>query len=194
MTITLGTGGVDSVFGRSTFVGGGDTVFGGSASLDFNPQFGGGGDLLDLSNSSGTAVINAFSAGATQLTSVNDTIKAGTGTDSVWGGPGDRIGVGNSSSAGGTHLFDHSTSIAGASMAFGTNDSVPGSSSSAKVTVTNFDTGTDSIFYQNENAGTTATIVASSTTTGGNTTLVLPDGTVMTLIGVSSINSGMFKP
>jgi len=191
MTIQLGTAGVDSVFG-SNVAGGGDTIIGGSATLSFNLQ-GGGGDLINLAGSSGNATINGFSAAGTQLASVNDTIMAGSGSDSVWGGPGDRIGVGTSTTAGGTHLFDHSTSIAGAAMSFGTNDSVA-DSSTAKVTVTNFNLGTDSLFYQNENAATNASIIATSTTTGGNTTFTLPDGTLMTLIGVASINSGMFKP
>ncbi len=75
-------------------------------------------EWIDLSGSPANATINAFSAGGTQLTSVNDTVMAGTGTDFVWGGPGDRIGVGTSTSAGGTHTFDHSTSIAGAAIAY----------------------------------------------------------------------------
>ncbi len=186
MTITLGTGGVDSVFGSSVS-GGATTLVGGTASLDFNAQAGGGGDLLNLASSSGNAVINAFSAGGTQLAAVNDTINAGIGSDSVWGGPGDRIGVGTSSTAGGFHLFDHSTSIAGAAMAFGTNDSVA-SSSSAQVTVTNFAQGVDSLFYQNELSATNSSILATATTTGGNTTFTLPDGTTMTMIGITTAN------
>jgi len=177
---------VDSVFGSSV-PGGGDTLVGGSATLLFNPQVGGTGDLLNLSKSSGNATINVFSAGATQLLAVNDTVMAGTGSDSVWGGPGDRIGVGTSSTAGGTHLFDHSTSIAGASMTFGTNDSVA-SSSAAKVTVTNFAQGADSLFYQNESTATNSSILATATTTAGNTTITLPDGTSMTLIGITTAN------
>ncbi len=62
------------------------------------------------------------------------------------------------------------------------------------MTVTNFNTVTDSLFYQNENITTTNNIVATSTSSGANTTFTLPDGTVMTLIGLASINSGMFKP
>jgi len=202
MTITDGSGGVDNVFG-SNVAGGADTFVGGAAALGFNPE-NGGGDLLNLAGSTGNATINAFANGATQLGAVNDTIMAGTGSDSVWGGPGDRIGVGTSSTAGGTHLFDHSTSIAGAAMAFGTNDSVTGTSSTAKVTVTNFATGADSLFYQNETAGTNSSIVASATaTTSGpaGSVITLPDGTQMTLIGVSTTQltalngaSLLFKP
>jgi hypothetical protein len=191
MTVTDGSAGTDSVFGSSV-AGGGDTFAGGSGNLDFNAQAG-GGDLINLAGSSGSATINAYLNGTTQLTAVNDTIMAGNGSDSVWGGPGDRIGVGNSSAAGGTHLFDHSTSIAGAAMAFGTNDSV-GGSSTAKVTVTHFAQGTDSLFYQNENSTTTNNIVTSQVNSAGNTTITLPDGTQMILIGVASINAGFFKP
>jgi len=199
MTITLGSAGVDSVFGSSV-AGGAGTILGGSASLNFNVQ-NGGGDLINLASSSGNAAINAFErfipgasrGGAVQLAVVDDTIMAGTGSDSVFGGPGDRIGVGTSSSSGGTHLFDHSTSISGAAIAFGTNDSVAGSST-ANVTVTNFNSGTDSLFYQNETTTTSNNIVATSSTTGVDTTFTMPDGTVMTLIGVGSINTGLFQP
>src|SRR5579864_317020 len=78
MKITLGSGGIDSVFGTNVS-GAGDTLTGGSASLRFNPQAGGGNDLINLSGSSANATVNAFSAGGTQLTSVGDTIMAGTG-------------------------------------------------------------------------------------------------------------------
>jgi len=221
LTIKLGTAGEDSVFGSSV-ASGGDTIVGGAgASLDFNPQVGGGGDLIDLSNSSGTAVINAFSAGSTQLTAVNDTIMAGTGSDSVWGGPGDRIGVGNSATAGGTHLFTHATTIPGASIGFGTNDAVFAATygstagattvngvlagaSSARVSVDGFaensGTPTDFIFYPGESSSTSSSIVATSTQVIANgaasTQFTLPDGTVMTLLGIpqADFNSSFFKP
>ena len=182
MIIQLGSGGVDSVFGTNVS-GPGDTIVGGGASLNFNPQAGGGNDLIILSNSSANATINAFSANGTQLTSVNDTIIAGTGFDSVWGGPGDRIGVGTSSSAGGSHTFDHSTTVAGAAIAFGTNDTAAGSSS-AQVSVSNFSTVTDTVFYASRaTSNADAAIVASATSSGLNTIITLPDGTQMTFIG-----------
>jgi hypothetical protein len=190
MTIKLGSAGIDSVFGTSVS-GAGDTLTGGGASLRFNPQAGGGNDLINFSGSSANATINAFSAGGTQLTSVGDTIMAGTGADSVWGGSGDRIGVGTSSTAGGTHTFDHSTSISGAAIAFGTDDSVAGSSN-AQVSVTNFNTGTDSVFYASRSTSNTdATIVASAHSSGSNTIINLPDGTQMTFVG--GINASLIK-
>jgi hypothetical protein len=190
MKITLGSGGIDSIFGTSV-AGAGDTLAGGGASLRFNPQTGGGNDLINLSGSSANATINAFSAGGVQLTSVGDTIMAGTGADSVWGGPGDRIGVGTSSTAGGTHDFEHSTTVAGASVAFGTNDTVA-ASSTAQVSVTNFSTVTDTVFYASRGTSNQdATIVASATNSGGNTTITLPDGTHMTFVG--GISAALIK-
>ena len=65
---------------------------------------------------------------------------------------------------------------------------VPGTSS-AQVTVGGFNPTTDFIFYQNETAAANTAIVATSqaTTVNGiaSTVLVTPDGTVMTLVGVS---------
>jgi len=183
--ITLGSGGTDAVFG-SNVAGGADTFVGGGAALDFNVQSG-GGDLINLSGSSASATVNAYKNGATEVANVNDTIMAGTGTDSVWGGQGDRIGVGTSTSAGGSHTFWHSTSIAGAAVAFGTNDAAVGKTSNATATVTGFNTATDTVFYASRATSIVdAAIVASASSSGGNTTITLPDGTTMTFLGVAS--------
>ncbi len=207
-TIVLSATGSSTVTGAGVgAAGSGDTITAtGSGKLVFNPGNPGvggintGRDYIDLSKSSGANVLNTFSNGATlpsanvQYTTVNDTILSGTGSDSVWGGPGDSIGVGTSTSAGGSHTWDHSTSIAGATMKFGTDDSVT-SSSSASVTVTNFQVGSDLLFYQNEAKATSDAIVATSTptTVGGQASVLLhlPDGTAMTLVGVTqaSINT-----
>lgn len=72
--------------------------------------------------------------------------------------------------------------------------------SSALVTVGGFNTTTDFLFYQNENAPTTHTIVATSqaTTVDGtpSTIITLPDGTLMTLVGViqAQLTPALFKP
>src|SRR5260370_23841570 len=100
MTITLGTSGVDSVFGSSV-AGGGDTIVGGSASLNFNVQ-NGGGDLINLASSSGNPAINAFErlipgasrGGAVQLAVGDDTIMAVPGPPQASGPsrpPGEHI-------------------------------------------------------------------------------------------------------
>ncbi len=203
--IQLGSGGAagptDIIIG-SAEAGSGDTIVGGTSSLSYNPNLA-GGDLIDLSGTTSNATINAFSAGAAQF-AVADTIVAGNGADSVWGGSSDRIGVGNSTSAGGAHLFGHSTSIAGATIGFGTNDSVAGSSS-ARVTLGGaagtFDAANDFFFYPNESAATNQQIVATSQSTGIGTQITLPDGTVMLLLGVTQVQlqdalaaGTLFKP
>jgi len=165
-------------------------------------------------------VINAFSSGAVQFTATNDTILAGNGSDSVWAGGGDRIGVGSviggsTINPGGTHRWDHATTVPGAVIGFGTNDTVasttydtvtgtatrnPGvaGTSSATVTIHDFQTATDFIFYPNESAATTSQIVAtaSATTVDGaaGTSITLPDGSVMILVGVAAVTPLLFRP
>ncbi|MBV9826021.1 MAG: hypothetical protein JO001_10125 [Alphaproteobacteria bacterium] len=185
-------------------------------------------------------VINAFSTqsslgGSTQYAIVNDTVMAGNNGTTVAGagaaptvfgdfveaGGGDRIGVGSvggaNATVSGTHLWDHSTSVAGAAVQFGTNDSVTAvtysgstvqgqgastrgaAGSTAQVTVTNFNSTTDSIFYQNETPTQTTGIIASakivSVQNTNSTVITLPDGTQMTLFGYTgALNQGMFKP
>ena len=103
----------------------------------------------------------------------------------IFGGGGDRIGIGSVQGAG-THQWTADTIGAG-SVGFGTNSSVAGST--AQMTVGGFNTATDFLFYQNETGGTNTQIVATSqaTTVAGqaSTVVTLPDGTVMTLVGVT---------
>ncbi len=182
MSITMGVTGADTFIGSSV-AGAGDTITGTSgsaATLNYNPGTVtggaiGGNDLLNLTGSTGNAVINAFSNGAVQG-AVNDTVIAGNGADSVFGGGGDRIGI-SSIGGGASNLWLHATSVAGAAMAFGTNDAAAGTSS-AKVTVGagNFDTitgsttdfqvgPTSSSIHRKSSAATTATLAASATRT-----------------------------
>ncbi|MBV9827431.1 MAG: calcium-binding protein [Alphaproteobacteria bacterium] len=229
--ITFGTSAQNAYtdqFSGSGTAGAGDTITGISGTglfVNMNYNTGvtgastGGADLINLSGWNGNATINAFSNGATQFTAVNDTILAGNGADSVWGGGGDRIGVGSVAGGstvhpGGTHLWDHSTSVAGASIGFGSNDSVVATTyntvngtssvassvsgaSAARVTVTNFQTASDYLFYQNESATTNNAIVLTATSSLVNgapsTTITLPDGTAMTLVGISGLSPTLFK-
>lgn len=186
MLINVGSGGVDTVVGAAA-TGAGDTIVGGPARLVYD--IGMGGDLLNLAGSTGNDTINAFgifSNGVpSDLTAANDTIIACNGNDSVWGGGGDRIGVG-ATTPGGIHTWDHSTTVLGASVAFGTNDSAAGTSS-ARVTVTNFNSVTDTVFYAGRGTSNQdAAIIGTATSSGGNTTVTLPDGTRMTFIGLAS--------
>jgi hypothetical protein len=205
MLIQVGAAGVTNVSGSGTSVAGANTVLGGAGNLDFNPSLpAGGGDLIDLSGSTGSATINAFSFGASRSVA-HDTILAGNIADSVFGGDGDRIGTGSGSVVGGSHQWLHADTVAGAVVGFGSNDTVASTAydtvagsatrgtaagtSSAQVTIGGFSSGGDFLFYQNESAATNGAIVATAqaTTLAGTpaTMLTLPDGTVMTLVGVS---------
>ncbi len=227
MTILLGSGGlgaIDTVIGAASSRPG-DTIIGGASSnLVYNARFNGGHDVIDLSGSSGNATINAFSEGGSDFFNVNDTIFAGSGADSIWGGDGVRIGVGSSANAGGVHLWGHSTTVPGAAVEFGTNDTIVATSydtvgksfsinstlpgaSTARVTIGgaagDFDTSFDSLFYPIESAATNSAIVATAQSTdgGASSMIALPDGTVMTLVGVTQAElqaalaaSTLFKP
>jgi len=178
----------------------GNTILAGSAPFVFNPgPVAGAADLIQLAGNNAT--VNAFSFGATRVASP-DTIIAGGGSDSVFAGAGDRVGItGTELSFGiaGTHQWVHADTVPGSAVAFGTFDSVAGSSQ-ALVTVGSFNIASDFIFYQNVNAFTTNQIIVTSqaTTVGGtpSTILTLPDGTLMTLVGITQaqLSPALFKP
>jgi serralysin len=202
MLIKIGAAGTTALSG-STTPGARNTVTGGAGGFNFNPSaVVGSGDLIDLSGGGGTATINAFAFGANRI-AAPDTILATNNADSIFGGGGDRIGTGSGSVVGGSHQWSHADTLAGSSVGFGSNDTVasttyigttavrgtvPGTSS-AQVTVGGFDATSDFLFYQNENATTSSAIVATSQAAmiGGaaSTIVTLPDGTVMTLVGVT---------
>jgi len=186
MTIKVGSAGTTALSGSSSVAIAGNTVTGGTGGFNFNPSSSAGkGDRIDFSGSTGTATINSFSFQNNTVASP-DTILATNNSDLIFGGGGDRIGIGSVKGAG-THQWTADTVGAGA-VGFGTNSSVIGST--AVVTVGGFSTSTDFLFYQNESAATNSSIVAASTAvtitnTNDSTRIILPDGTVMTLVGVT---------
>ena len=225
--LVFGTTNVSGSTGSSgnTIIGGFGGIF------NFNPSsVAGHGDLIDLSGSPVAARINAFSFGSTRIVSP-DTILAGVGAPFfgglrpldtlVWGGDGDRIGTGSGTAVGGAHQWVHADTVAGSAVSFGSNNTVasttydtvsgvatrgtvPGTSF-AVVTVGGFNTSTDFLFYQNESAATNSAIVATAraaTVDGADSSIVtLPDGTVMTLVGVTQVElsaalaaSTLFRP
>jgi hypothetical protein len=201
MRIKVGAGGTTNLSGSTSTVAG-NTITGGSGNFNmgFNPgATAGKGDLIDLSGSQGSATINSFSFQGNTVASP-DTIYATNNSDLIFGGGGDRIGVGTVAGAG-THQWTADTIGAGA-VGFGTNTTVAGT---AQVTVGGFNEATDFLFYQNETLATNQAIVATSqvTTINGqeSSIVTLPDGTVMTLVGVTqaelqaALTAGtLFKP
>ena len=206
MLIKVGAAGVTNLSGSAGTVAG-NTITGGAGAFNFNPSaVAGKGDLIDLSHSGGfaTATINSFAFGATRIVAP-DTIISGSGDDSVFAGAGDRVGISGTEPTisgvpvGGKHQWVHGDTAAGSAVGFGTFDSIAGSST-ALVTVGGFNTTSDFVFYQNVNGFTTNQIIATSqaTTVSGidSTILTLPDGTLITLVGVTQaqLTPALFKP
>jgi hypothetical protein len=215
MLIKIGAAGTTNLSGSASMVAG-NTVTGGTGGFNFNPSaVAGKGDLINLSGSTGTATINAFAFQSTRVVA-QDTILATNNADSIFGGDGDRIGTGNGSVVGGTHQWVHADAVGGSSIGFGSNDTVASTTydtiahtatrgtvagtSSAQVTVGGFNTTTDFIFYQNETAQLTTNIIATAQSTSilgptDSSVITLPDGTVMTLVGITQaqLSPGLFK-
>jgi len=199
MQIKVGAGGTTNLSGSTSSVTG-NTVIGGGGNFNFNPgSVAGKGDRFDLSNSLGQATINAF-AFQGKTVAAADTVLAGKTADSVFGGNGDVIGIGTVQGAG-SHQWTADT-VASSSVGFGTFSTVTGSQ--AKVTVGGFNTADDFLFYQNETQAQNQQIVATAQTTtivtpGDSVIVNLPDGTVMTLVGVTQaqlagvLNTTLFK-
>jgi len=183
MSIKIGSDGTTALSGSASATAG-NTVSGGTGGFNFNPSsVAGKGDRINMSGSTGTATINAFSFQGNTVASP-DTILATNNSDLIFGGGGDVIGIGSVQGAG-THQWTADTVGAG-SVGFGTFTSVAGT---AQVTVGGFNSTTDFLFYQGETGGTNSQIVATSqaTTVNGtaSTVVTLPDNTVMTLVGVT---------
>jgi hypothetical protein len=173
---------------------------------------GGAGDSITAIKGSANATITHANHGRIDLTpdtgrisvlsTGKDIIITGKGLETVMGGPGDRIGVADGSNLGAILKFGHGSTVAGA-IEFGSNDTVQstkyntktgvatrdtaiGGTSSANVTVTNFRVGTDSLFYKGETSTLNHDIVVTAHAVTGGTKIILPDGTTMTLLGVTT--------
>ena len=100
----------------------------------------------------------------------NDTVQGGAGPATIDGGSGDNLIIAGS---GGTLIAD--SGIAGYD------------------TVVGFDTAHgDAITFAGQDAATIDHVVATATVSGGSTTITLPDGTTMTLVGITHIDSTFF--
>jgi len=100
----------------------------------------------------------------------NDTIFGGGGPDTIDGGGGhNQIYAGT----GGTLIED--SGIKGHDTVVGFNQAHG-----------------DAITFAGQNAATIDHVVATATVSGGSTTITLPDGSTMTLIGITHIDSTFF--
>jgi Ca2+-binding RTX toxin-like protein len=164
--------GVDMLYGDA----GNDTIYGGTG-----PETIRGGDGDDrIYGGSGPGELYGGNGHDTMFGGAGpDTIYAGSGNDLIYGGSGsDTIdgGSGNNTIYGGSGADLISESGAGG------HDTVFGFSHA----------GGDAISFAGENSQTTQQVVATAQESHGNTTITLPDGSTMTLVGITHIDQTFF--
>ncbi|HXO03714.1 MAG TPA: NF038122 family metalloprotease [Stellaceae bacterium] len=167
-----GTGGSQSITGGSAgnetiWSGARDTIGGGTGA---NLAIGGvPGDTI--AGGSGTVFVDASTG--------NQSVTAGSGSDTIWGGPGDTIAGGSGAAliglgAGAEFVGDNGTPNG--------TDTVAGFNEAAG----------DRIFFPNESPGRISAVLASATTVDGNTTITFADGSTLTLDGIGHVDSSYF--
>ena len=143
------------------------------------------GDRVDLTGALGNATINALAG--------NDTVTLGSGMATVFAAQGDTVTAGAGSS----------TILVGSGAV---DISLPGGHGAAQIgdvgtagtdTVTGFTQGQDLIFFSgqsNSPGGTRDQVIAAQQHPTANTTiLTFPDGTTMTLVGITNVDQTFFK-
>ena len=166
--------GNQSVLGGS---GGSETIWGGPG----DTIQGGSGGNETIAGVSGETIIGGAANTFFDATSGNESIVAGSGNSTIWGGAHDTIqGASGSGSAligfagGNEILWDNGVTTTG-------HDSVSTFSQAGGDRVS-LNSATDTI----------ANVLGTATSSGGNTTVTLNDGSTITFIGISSVNSGLF--
>jgi Ca2+-binding RTX toxin-like protein len=188
-TISAGSGN-DTIFGGK----GPDLIFGGSGR---DLIFGGRSDDT-ISGGSGPDTIFG-GAGRDLITGGNgpdliyggkgnDTIQAGSGPDTIYGGGGNDTVIGGS----GPETIDGGSGHNQIQVGSGPT-LIQDSGAAGHDTVVGFDTAHgDRIGFEGENNRTIDQAVATANEHGGNTTITLPDGSTMTLVGITHIDHTFF--
>jgi Ca2+-binding RTX toxin-like protein len=206
--------GTDTVFGTP-----GDTIIGGTGFAVIHGEaggqligganqgsqiFGGAGDTIAAGQGTGSSLIFA-NAGSEKVIGGNgpmtviggafDTISGGSGPATIYGGAGNELifgeqgpvtvtgGVGDTIGAGSS---TNQVTLGAPSELF--DEFAAGSQS----TITGFQSG-DSIQFAGENPSAISTVVGSATVAGGNTTLHLPDGSSIVLVGITKVDGTFFS-
>jgi Ca2+-binding RTX toxin-like protein len=187
MSVQIGSSGSDTIFALSnsndTASGAGhDTITAVSGSSASANVILADGDKVDLTAGMGNATINALAG--------SDTVTLGGGATTVFAAQADTVTGGAGAST--VNLGSGAVNI-----------SLPGGHGAATVgdvgvtgadTVTGFNNAQDSIFFSGENTNSIDKLVATqSHPSGDSTQLTFPDGTTMTLIGISHVDNAFFK-
>jgi len=196
-----GGSGPETIYG-SLSSSGTDTIYAGSG----NDYIHGEAGTDSIQGGTGTDILEAGAG--------NDTIEAGSGITSIYGGAGADLlegsqigpgayivgGSGNDTMIGGagndtlvgsqapahpniTMMIAGSLSEEIADAGFSFNDTVVGFSQAAG----------DFIDFENESSANIDSVVAMQQNASGNTTLVLPDGANITLLGIAHIDASVFS-
>ena len=163
----------------------GDTVSGGTGTL-FAYAFGSG---ESITGGSANAVINdAYTLVGGAFVGGNDTLAGGTGNATIFAGPGDTVNAGTGtfeihlgSNVTGSETVDLSAQGAGGGSL--RDDSVAGGAGTT-ATVTGFNTATDTIGSATSFTG--GSFQGTSVVSGGNTIVTFVDGSVLTIVGVTT--------
>jgi Ca2+-binding RTX toxin-like protein len=179
------------IYGGDTITAGSGptTIYGGYGDPRGSDPFGGHGQAGDLvTGGVGPDLIYGAS---------NDTIQGGTGPDTIYGGSGRELitgGSGDNLIVGGS---GHETIDGGAGNNMIQVGSAPtliqDNGVAGHDTVVGFDVGHgDRIGFEGENNASIDDVAATANENGGNTTITLPDGSTMTLVGITHIDHTFF--
>ena len=194
-TIQAGSGN-DTIFGGShdliTGGSGPDLIYGGR-----HDTIRGGTGLDTIYGGAGHELITGGSGPDVIYGGRQDTIQGGAGPDTIYGGAGHELITGGS----GNNLIvrgsGHETIHGGAGsniIQVGTGPTlIQDHGVAGHDTVVGFDTGHgDQIGFEGENNGSIDNVVATANEHHGNTTITLPDGSTMTLVGIAHIDHTFF--
>jgi len=200
-TITAGSGGNETIGGVA-----GETIGGSNGANVFinatagNQSIGGGSGGNETVWSGAGDTIAAGSGNATIGGVAGDTIIGGAGKTFLDGTAGNQSilgGSGNSTIWGGAHDTVQGALGSGSALIglAGGNETLRdnGSTSTGHDTVVGFSRPAgDRLSFANETAAAIDTVVASAQTGNGSTIVTLPDGSILTLVGISHIDSSFF--
>jgi len=195
-TIQAGSGN-DTIFGSS----GHDLITGGSGP---DVIYGGRQDTIQggtgpdtIYGGAGRELITGGSGPDVIYGGRQDTIQGGIGPDTIYGGAGHELITGGSSNdliVGGSGRETIDGGAGNNTIQVGTGPTlIQDNGVTGHDTIVGFDTAHgDKIGFEGENKASINNVVATANEHDGNTTITLPDGSTMTLVGISHIDHTFF--
>ena len=179
--LLYGGAGNDTIYGGT----GPETIHGGSGN---DVIYGGSGPSKIYGDAGNDTIYGGTGPETIHGGSGNDVIYGGSGTGELYGGAGNDTIYGGSGpdtidgGAGDNTIYTGSGADLIRESGAGGHDTVFGFSHA----------GGDAISFVGENSQTTQQVVATAHESHGNTTITLPDGSTMTLVGVTNIDHTFF--